>query len=622
MNTPLFSVAHGMSKLIYRKIPLHIFCLILLGIYGIFYVGNTLTPSSYGIVLKQIGANQEGLVWGTPRISRSDEWAVVTPLTQAVVNNNFERYNNTSPYKEDLRATFFLPLNDWGAYFKPLFAGFHALPPEYAFSLYYFLTISLFLVGFSLFFYRLGINNLLSINLAILLYFSSCVQNSWTTYNGILAFFPWVYIAATCNKPLYIKIPLFYYLTTCMIFALFYPPLHYTLAFSTILFLYCFHRNFLTFKNIIIFGTCAALALGTYLFYIQDLIEPLSNTIYPAKRISVAGDVGFLQWLSQFLPSINMNIANDICFENGCHMTEANSVGSYLLLLMLIFGKWKEWKENISKDEIRSLLCLLIGFSFITLWQVFYFPEPLAKLIMIDRVPGKKWFFASGIIIIGILVIILKRLEFIFTFYGALVFLYIVVSARFLSAELYTVGSLSNENLIILIPFLALFILDKFHKINKKYYREAIVVVASFSNIIVFGALNPLQSAKPIFNIPQTPAVKALWDKSNFTPEGFFIGSSFAAIENGLGLPALNHALYTPQLKFFRCYFPDMPEEEFYTLFNRYLYVRIGKVAKPINVERDQSFIPMKSLMYNTDPENLNKCLKEGGYLDLRHVSK
>lgn len=592
--------------------------MLLLGMYSIFYVGNALSPSSYGIVLNQIGAESNGLMWGSARSIRSDEYAVVTPLMQATVRNNFERYNKTSPYKEDLRATYSLPLKDWSMFFKPTILGFHLLPPAYALSLHYFLIMSLFLIGYSILFCKLGATNATGICLAILLYFSSFTQTWWTTIGSIIAFFPWVYIAFTCDKPLKIKIPLFYYLTTCMVFSLFYPILFYTLAFAMILFLLAFHRSFLSSKNVIIFGLCALMALGTYLFYIQDSVLPLLNTVYPGNRRSSGGDVTTMQWLSQFFPSMNMNISTETAFDKNSNICDISSVGSYLLLLMLAFGRWKEWFHGINRYEARSLLCLLLGFIFISIWQLFSFPETLAKLTMLDRVAGSRWFFASGFILIGIAVIILKRLEFIFTMPRQVIILVIFTYVGLLSEIHYDIGILVYENFVIIIPIFVFFLINHLYKIDKKYHRNAIISVAVFSNALVFGLFNPLQSTKPIFDIPQTSFVKSLRDKSNFIPEDFFVSTKlFGATANGLGLPAIDHVLYVPQLKFFRCYFPDMPEAEFNFIFNRYLHLQIGEgVDKPINLQSDASLIPIKSLLYNKNPEQLHSCLQENGYLD------
>src|SRR5687767_2726474 len=79
--------------------------LIFIVLVGAVYIANAWTPSSYGIVLEQLGVSGSGPVLGTARAIRSDEFLVLTPYIQIAVRNQFERYNQLSPYKEDLRAS-------------------------------------------------------------------------------------------------------------------------------------------------------------------------------------------------------------------------------------------------------------------------------------------------------------------------------------------------------------------------------------------------------------------------------------------------------------------------------------------------------------------------------------
>ncbi|MBM3579662.1 MAG: hypothetical protein FJX34_02675, partial [Alphaproteobacteria bacterium] len=188
--------------MIFKKITITNLALFLLLLYGIFYIGNKLSPSSYGVVLEMIGAKNDGLFFGKPRQIRSDEWAVQTAFVKIAVNNNFERYNKSSIYKEDLRPISSLPIKDWSIPFKPLLLGFYFLPPDYAYSLYYFLIMALYLVGYTIFFRKLGTSGDIAIGFSLLVYFSSFVQNWWTAIGPILSFFPWIYVVIISEKPL------------------------------------------------------------------------------------------------------------------------------------------------------------------------------------------------------------------------------------------------------------------------------------------------------------------------------------------------------------------------------------------------------------------------------------
>ena len=95
---------------------------------GAIYVGLHLSPSSYGIVLRELGAPDLGLVAGVPRTERGDEFAWQTPLLQMTVRSGFGRYDLTPPYFEDLRGLYGMPILDWAIVFKPQFWAFFTPP--------------------------------------------------------------------------------------------------------------------------------------------------------------------------------------------------------------------------------------------------------------------------------------------------------------------------------------------------------------------------------------------------------------------------------------------------------------------------------------------------------------
>ncbi|MDQ3672670.1 MAG: hypothetical protein M3364_09600 [Actinomycetota bacterium] len=119
------------------------------------YVALRLSPSSYAISLQQLGAAETPLL-GEPQGIRSDEWAVVTPLFQIAVNNDFQETNATSFYGETLHTFIGLPLLNWGLLFKPLVWPFFAVSPDFAYSFFWAANIALMLVGWSLLLRVLG----------------------------------------------------------------------------------------------------------------------------------------------------------------------------------------------------------------------------------------------------------------------------------------------------------------------------------------------------------------------------------------------------------------------------------------------------------------------------------
>ncbi len=592
---------------ILNRISLFRFAIIILLIYGVFYVGNALSPSSYGILLNQIGAESEGLFFGNPQKIRSDEWAVYTPLLQAAVKNNFERYNKTSAYQEDLRPILSLPIKDWSIPFKPALLGFYFLPPAYAFSLYYFITMALFLSGFAMMFRTFGLSEVNSIAFALLVYFSGFSQNWWSVIGLMAAFFSWSYVILVSRKNFYLRLLLFYFFISWMIFSMFYPVFFYGFAVIMAVLLYCFNRDFFNIKNVISFGICAIFALLTYLFYIKDSLLPLANTIYPSQRMAISGgEVSLMQWLSQFFPSLVISEIMAVDFSGKSNVCEMSVIGSYLFLFGAIFGNWRNYMQKINREELKSIAILFGAFVFFSCWMLLPIPSIFVKIIFLDRIPGVRCFFISGIFLLSIAAIILPKLEFEITKKRSALAITSICAISIFSIICYNVPEISLPESMITLCLLISLLIFHYFIINLKAanLKLALLTIVVVNNVIIFGQFNPLQSAKPIFDLPQTDFLKELNNKENFNKNGFFIEKNLlGATANGMGLKSISHVLCTPQLEIFRCYFPEIEEVEFNNIFNRYLHVRLDDIDKPHNIQNDLSILPLARFKENNEQQ-------------------
>jgi hypothetical protein len=203
----------------------HVVTATLLLLVSVIYVFNTWSPSCYGYVLKLIGREDAGPVWGEARRIRSDEWAVVTSLTQATVNNGFERYNRTSLYGEDLRINYGLPIRDWGLAFKPTMWLYGSVNPAYAYSFHWFAIGALFLVGYAWLFRWFGAGPLLAFTLSAGLYFTGFTQFWWNEKGPIFAIFPWLLLPFAARCPLWLATGLFAWVAGAWLLTNFYPPI-------------------------------------------------------------------------------------------------------------------------------------------------------------------------------------------------------------------------------------------------------------------------------------------------------------------------------------------------------------------------------------------------------------
>ena len=125
-------------------------------LFGCAYVGLGWSPSSYAIVLRELGETDTGLIAGIPRAERGDEFAWQTPLLQMTLRSHFQRFDRTPSYFEDLRTLYAMPIRDWALIFKPQFWLFFIAPPAIAYSFYHFLLIAMFIAGFAILFVYLG----------------------------------------------------------------------------------------------------------------------------------------------------------------------------------------------------------------------------------------------------------------------------------------------------------------------------------------------------------------------------------------------------------------------------------------------------------------------------------
>ncbi|MFC3217071.1 hypothetical protein [Comamonas sp. JC664] len=119
--------------------------------------------------------------------------AVVTPLTQATVNNNFERYNKTSLYEEDLRINYVYPLQIGASFSNHHVAvwvcqsGLCLLTPLvcYLRAIHCWVCISL---------QKFGASDKVAVLLSFGLYFTGFSQFWWNEKGPLVALFPWVII--------------------------------------------------------------------------------------------------------------------------------------------------------------------------------------------------------------------------------------------------------------------------------------------------------------------------------------------------------------------------------------------------------------------------------------------
>lgn len=580
---------------------------IFLIVYGIIYVFHAWSPSSYGFFLQYIQAENTGIVWGAPRPIRSDEWAVVTPLTQALVNNDFEQFNTTSLYNENLRINYGLPIYDWGMIFKPTMWGYLLLSPAYAYSLQWFMTFGLFVIGYFKLFKQVGIKPIVALSLTIIIYFSGFTQFWWNEKGPIFIFFPWITILLISkrNIPLGLRLVVFYWLVTSWFITNLYPPLIISLAFVGGLLFLCFGQYWFKWYRMLGLSIAAVLAIITALFYLQDYLLQTMQTVYPGSRNISGGSVPVREFIAQFQPFSMYDLRFTPIAQNICEI----GVVSLPFILMMLFHIDYKSCDDVKLD--RNIIIIGIGLILMISWMLFPIPASLGKVFFWNNVQPERMEYAEGITL-GILTCLLaNKFKFVisikrFIFYTITIFLlWFVLTKPFFGFEM--TGML--DLLLIPIILLAYFLIKKF---NLNIFN-VFVITSAFLLAGVNISFNPIQSAKAIFT--KDFAIKERLDK--FVNENGIIAYTgfVGATLNGLGYKSVTHVTPIPQLEFWKNKYPNFPKEKFNNIFNRYSHIILNAdITEPISPFPDQVHLPLKDFMKIYSSLNSESKISQNAY--------
>jgi hypothetical protein len=561
---------------------------------GITYTCLRLTPSSYGMVLSDIGAPERGPVVGIARSIREDEWAGSTPFFQAAVRNGFRRVNTSSFYQEDLRSFYLLPLKDWSLIFKPEVWLFFVASPATAFSFYYAFLMCAFLAGYFLLFRQMEIDSWLSASAAVMLYFSGFTQFWWTSFAPLLAGLPWILIVLFAPLRWWLKALLFSWVMPVVVLSFVYPTFFAEFAFAGIVLTLAVRPTLFRSPR-----EWAALAIGglvtgvVFYAYYQDLLPVMRNTWYPGRRIGLPGATPITVVLSQMFPFLTFSMRS---YRNlaGANICESGAVGSFLPLLTLCLISPQVLRGN--RPLRNASVVLAAAIALIITWQETPAPRWIGRLLLWDHGNAERLLFISGFLITAASLLIWRdklvspgRLRIaLFVTAGPVLSLILKVAIFHVAlAELHFDLTLCALGLVAgvlacLMPATA--------------RLPLLLGTITLMNVCAFGRFNPLQPAGPIFDVPETEVVRQLRQAEASTPGHFLLDQRFfGATLNGMGFRSVSHVLLAPRLAVFRKYFPAMDAARFDFVFNRYAYVNVTDDPVPEATDQWIIYVPMQA---------------------------
>lgn len=575
-------------------------CLGIVAVLCLLYVAFALTPSSYAMASQYLGLAPIEPLLGKARGIRMDEWMVYTPYVQIAVANDFGATNAFSPYHETLRSFQALPLLDWGLLFKPYHWAFFILPPANAYSFFFMFMAMAFLCGWALFLRQLRVPPLAAVLVALTLYFSPYVQVWWTTNWGAFALAPWVAVAWLRIDNRWLRILASAYALVVWLLAVAYPPFIISALLAMGVLVLAFRRDALTVARLLDAAVAGSLALLAFLGYFHEAIEIVRNTVYPGQRESAGGGVNPVALLTHGFPNLMTRGFYPLpAFEpsNACEIAVFSS------LLPLFTAVLADWTQVLrwARGHRLSLGVLVAGIALVACWIFLPVPLRIGQLTGLSMVPPTRALLALGLLLnIGCAIVLVRggvRLG-----RGRLLLLAALLLAGCLLKFAFGQGSFSRLHATAdAWPLLCVGVLA-FAARRPRFAAHPVALVlavAALGNVLTNGLFNPVQSARPIFDMDRSAVLASMQARGarQAADGALVVEGRYGALLSGVGIRAVNHTLYFPQLAYFRARFPDMPEDRFNTTFNRYHHVMVSDVAEPRSMYADLVEVPAAAML-------------------------
>ncbi|MBH1508397.1 hypothetical protein I5U60_12315 [Stenotrophomonas maltophilia] len=572
----------------------------------VLYVGFALTPSSYSLAYEYLGLAPQHPLLGSARYVRTDEWMVFTPYIQIAVNNDFGPVNAHSAYHESLRTFQALPLLDWGLLFKPYHWAFFVLPAANAYSFFFMFMAMAFLCGWAVFLRQLRVPPLAAVLLSATLLFAPFVQVWWTSNAGAFALAPWAAVAWLGISQRWLRIAASAYALTAWLLAVSYPPFIISSVLVLAVLVLAFRRDAITLARLVDAAVAGAIALAVFVGYFHDIIPIVRNTVYPGQRQSGGGGVGLASLLAHVFPNLMTYRFAPLPMFKASNDCEIAVLGSLLPLFTLVLAdgaRLREW----ARSHRSTLLILATGLLLIAGWIFLPVPVVVGQLTGLSMVPPARALLAFGLLLnIGCAMILVQcgvRLQ-----RWRLVLLAVLLMVGSLAKFLFGEGQFSRlHSAADAIPYLCLAALAVVARRPQLSGHAASLVLATaaLANLLGNGLFNPVQPAGPIFAMDRAAVLHSMQARgAHSNAEGVLVApGGFGGLLPGVGIPAVNHVLYLPQLDYFRRYFPSLPDDQFNLIFNRYHHITVAADGEaPQVLQGDLVEVPAKALLAEPAP--------------------
>ena len=367
------------------------------------------------------------------------------------------------------------------------------------------------------------------------------------------------------------------YALAAWLIAVSYPPFIISSVLALAVLVLAVRRDAITVVRLVDAAIAGAIALAVFVGYFHDIIPIVRNTVYPGQRQSAGGGVGLTSLLAHLFPNLMTYRFAPLPLFKASNDCEIAVLGSLLPLFTLVLAdgaRLREW----AKSHRSSLLILAAGLLFIACWIFLPVPAVVGKLTTLSMVPPR------ALLAFGLLLNIAC----------AMILVHCGVRLQrwrlLLLAALLMVGSLAKF----------LFGEGQFSRLHSTADAIPYLCLAGWP---LLPAAQSCRRMPPAWSwLPphwptcwatacsircSRPARSSRWTAlPSCTPAGPRLGHHdrrraggsrrVRGLLPGVGIPAVNHVLYLPQMDYFRRYFPSMSDDDFNFTFNRYHHITVA----------------------------------------------
>lgn len=346
---------------------------------------------------------------------------------------------------------------------------------------------------------------------------------------------------------------------------------------------------------------CLALLIlgGGMLYFLRNSAEGMAlvgQTVYPGARFENGGGIllGLFQYAnSVFYPFTSHGIVGNVCEQST--MFDLFPLGILLSAGVLAAGRNKGGKRGDKKDGL--LIALLLLDLFFGLWCVLGFPDFLAKITFLSNCQPSRVLVIFGYVNIILLMRAMALwkgdgLKPVTAAAGAGAFaVFVGLAANFAQSEYVTKYMLAAEAVLLFV------LVYSFLRKNGRLMLSAVLVTVFFTGI----AVNPVRRGTDV--LYKNPLVEGI-ARINEEEEGLWLVEGLPYPMTNLPLavaaPTVNSTNYYPDLKRWGQFDPDGTQEYYY---NRFAHIEVN-----LQDERETWFaegITGDRFVVNLNPEDL-----------------